>query len=398
MKILLLDVNYKKGSTGKIVYDLKNELEKKGEEVLACYGRGEKVKEENVIKFAYDIETYFHAFLSRVTGLMGYFSFFSTRKLLKIIKEFNPDIIHIHETHSYFLNHIRLINELKKRKIKTVWTFHCEYMYTGNCGHAYECEKWQKNCGECPSIKEYPKSLFFDFTKKMFLDKQKAFENFENLTIVTPSKWLASRVKQSFLKNKKIEIIHNGIDIEVFKPRLFAHLKKRHNIKNGKKIILGVAPDIMSERKGGEWIVQLADKLKNEDYIFILIGVTDLNRKFPENIIALGRTENQIELAEYYSMADLFVICSLKENYPTTCLEAQACGTEVVGFDVGGTKETVHYPNNNFVEYGNIIELKKKIELIIDKPNKNIKNEFSSYIMIEKYLSIYMRGKNEKYS
>lgn len=392
MKILLLDVNYKKGSTGKIVYDLKNELEKKGEEVLVCYGRGEKVKEENVIKFAYDIETYFHAFLSRITGLMGYFSFFSTRKLLKIIKEFNPEIIHIHETHSYFLNHIKLIKEIKKRQIKTIWTFHCEYMYTGNCGYAYECEKWKESCGKCPNIGEYPKSLFFDFTQKMFLDKKKVFENFENLTIVTPSQWLADRVKQSFLKNKKIEIIHNGIDIEIFKPRSFKHLKERHNIKDNKKIILGVAPDIMSERKGGRWILGLANELKKEDYIFILIGVTNLKEKFPKNVIALGRTENQIELAEYYSMADLFVICSLKENYPTTCLEAQACGTEVVGFDVGGTKETVCYPNNNFVEYGEIVKLKK---IILEKKRKSKKiicNKFLiKHEMIIKYIKLYKK-------
>lgn len=266
-------------------------------------------------------------------------------------------------------------------------------MYTGNCGHAYECEKWKKKCDKCPDIKRYPKSLFFDFTQKMFLDKQKAFENFQNLIIVTPSNWLAKRVGQSFLKKNRIEVINNGINTEIFKPRNFEKLKEKHRLKNDKKIILGVAPDIMSKEKGGEWILQLADKFKNEDYIFILIGVADLNKKFPKNIIPLGRTENQIELAEYYSMADLFVICSLKENYPTTCLEAQACGTEVVGFDVGGTKETVHYSNSNFVEYGNIIELKRKIETIIDQPSQNIKNEFSSYIMIKKYLKIYERKK-----
>lgn len=393
MKILLLDVNYKKGSTGKIIYDLKNELEKRGEEVLACYGRGEKIKEKNVVKFAYDTETYFHAFLSRITGLMGYFSFFSTRKILKIIDEFKPDLIHIHETHSYFLNHIKFIEEIKKRKIKTIWTFHCEYMYTGNCGHAYECDKWKEKCRKCPDIKKYPKSLFFDFTQKMFLDKQKAFENFQNLIIVTPSNWLAKRVGQSFLKKNRIEVINNGINTEIFKPRNFEKLKEKHNLKNDKKIILGVAPDIMSKEKGGEWILQLADKFKNEDYIFILIGVADLNKKFPENIIALGRTENQIELAEYYSMADLFVICSLKENYPTTSLEAQACGTEVVGFDVGGTKETVHYLNDNFVEYGDIFELKKRIVLKVNESNKNIKTEISNKTMVSKYLELYKERK-----
>ena len=130
MKILLIDVNYKSGSTGKIVYDLKQELEKEGHKVLVCYGRGKKIEEKSVIKFAYNIETLIHAFLSRLIGLMGYFSYFSTRRLIKEIEKFKPDVVHIHETHSYFVNHLALIEYLKKKNIKTVWTFHCEYMYT----------------------------------------------------------------------------------------------------------------------------------------------------------------------------------------------------------------------------------------------------------------------------
>lgn len=386
MKILLLDVNYKKGSTGKIVFDLKSELEKRGEEVIACYGRGGKVSEKNVIKFGYDIETYIHAFLSRITGLMGYFSFFSTKKLLKIIDQFNPDLIHIHETHSYFLNHIRLIEEIKKRKIKTVWTFHCEYMYTGNCGHSYECEKWKINCGRCPDIKRYPKSLFFDFTKKMFFDKKRALENFQDLTIVTPSKWLADRVKKSFLKNKNIEVIHNGINTEIFKPREYNHLKDKHNLKN-EKIILGVAPDIMSERKGGQWILKLADELKNENYKFILIGVEDLNQKFPKNVIALARTENQIELAEYYSMADLFIICSFRETFSMTCAESISCGTPILGFK-SGAPETI-FGEENFAASGDIKSLKQKVLQLL-KNEKNLKTiNLSKEKMCGEYIKLY---------
>jgi putative glycosyltransferase len=395
MKILLLDVNYKSGSTGKIVYDLKQELEKEGHEVLACYGRGKKVEEKSVMKFAYDFETLIHAFLSRLTGLMGYFSYFSTRRLIKEIEKFEPDVVHIHETHSYFMNHLPLIEYLKKKNIKTVWTFHCEYMYTGNCGHAYDCNKWKNICENCPNIKRYPKSLFFDFTHKMFLDKKKAFENFNNLTIVTPSKWLKDRVEKSFLKNKRVEVIHNGINIDIFKPKDFTHLITKHNIKN-KKVILSVAPDIMSKEKGGEWIVKLAEQCTNLEYIFILIGVKDLNKKFPNNVIALGRTENQIELAEYYSLADIFLICSERENFPTTCLEATCCGTPIIGFDEGGTKETGLPEKSFFVSYGDLKELKNQLEKFLNDQESlydGISQEgikrYSKNEMFKNYLKIY---------
>ncbi|ASG29170.1 glycosyltransferase [Fusobacterium polymorphum] len=386
MKILLIDVNYKSGSTGKIVYDLKQELEKEGHEVLACYGRGKKIKEKNVIKFAYDTETLIHAFLSRLIGLMGYFSYFSTKRLIKEIERFKPDVVHIHETHSYFINYLSLINYLKKKNIKTVWTFHCEYMYTGNCGHAYDCNKWKNICSNCPDIKRYPKSLFFDFTQKMFLDKKRAFERFNNLVIVTPSKWLKDRVKESFLKNKRIEIIHNGVNTDIFKPRECNHLKIKHNIRN-KRVILGVAPDIMSSEKGGKWIVKLAEECLDLDYIFILIGVKDLNEKFPNNVIALGRTENQIELAEYYSLADIFLICSKKETFSMTCAEAISCGTPVLGFK-SGAPETI-FLDSIFVDYGDIKSLKEKI--INSKLDKDITRNslYSTKKMYYEYYNLY---------
>ena len=395
MKILLLDVNYKSGSTGKIVYDLKQELEKEGHEVLACYGRGKKVEEKSVMKFAYDFETLIHAFFSRLTGLMGYFSYFSTRRLIKEIEKFEPDVVHIHETHSYFMNHLPLIEYLKKKNIKTVWTFHCEYMYTGNCGYAYDCNKWKNICKNCPDIKRYPKSLFFDFSYKMFLDKKRAFENFNNLTIVTPSKWLKDRTKESFLKNKRVEVIHNGINTEVFKPKDFTHLITKHNIGN-KKVILSVAPDIMSDRKGGKWVVKLAEQCINLDYIFVLIGVKDLNEKFPNNVIALGRTENQIELAEYYSLADIFLICSEKETFSMTCAEAISCGTPVIGFK-SGAPETI-FTEAIFVDYGDIKELKKQLEKFLNDQeffyDRRISQEgikkYSKNKMFKNYLNIYL--------
>jgi len=361
VRVLLIDVHCKNSSTGKIVYDLYTALNNDGHIASICYGRGPLIDEPNIYKFSSDFETYVHAFLTRVTGFTGVFSPFSTRRLIKYIEKFKPDVVHIHELHAYFVNIAPVMRYLKEHNIKTIWTFHCEFMYTGKCGYAYDCEKWRRECGKCPQVGEYPASLFFDFTKRMYYIKKELFSGFDNLTIVTPSKWLAERVKQSFIKDKRIVVIHNGIDTEkVFYPREFKHLKEKHSITN-EKIVLAVAPDVMSERKGGKLVLELARRMKNENIKFILIGANEVNEKFDENVIVLERTRNQIELAEYYSMADVFVICSKKENFPTTCLEAVSCGTPVCGFDEGGTKETVPSEVGEFVKYGDLEGLKNAV-------------------------------------
>ncbi|MDD3382528.1 MAG: glycosyltransferase, partial [Bacilli bacterium] len=218
MKVLLIDVNCKRSSTGKIVYDLYQELNKNNIEASIAYGRGPKIKEKNIYKFGLDLETILHMIMTRITGLTGIYSVISTMRLIRYIKKFKPDVVHIHELHAYFVNLKPLINHLKKNNIKVIHTFHCEFMYTGKCGHAYECEKFKTLCFKCPRLKEYPKSFFLDFTKYMYKQKKKLYKDFDNLTIVTPSKWLLDRVKSSFLKDKKMLVINNGIDVNVFKP------------------------------------------------------------------------------------------------------------------------------------------------------------------------------------
>jgi len=398
MRVLFIDVNCKSGSTGKIVYGLHNQLINDGHTSAICYGRGPLVNELNICKFSSDYEVYFHALLTRVTGITGCYSFFSTRKLINFIDEFKPDVVHVHELHAYFINLRPLINYLKKNNIKTVWTFHCEFMYTGKCGYAYECERWKTECGKCPHIRDYPASLFMDFTKKMHNDKKDMFKNFNNLQIVTPSKWLETRVRQSFLNNKNIMVIPNGIDTDnVFHPRTFENLKERHHITN-EKIILAVAPNLMDERKGGRLVLELARKMRKENIKFILIGVNDLSEKFDDNVIVLGKTENQIELSEYYSLADVFVICSKRENFPTTCIEALCCGTPVCGFDEGGTKETAPGDLGIFVQYGDMDALENAALKMLSRPE--IKKECSKYgienysakSMYENYKKLYLNN------
>lgn len=401
MKVLLIDVNCKNSSTGKIVYDLYKGINKEINcEAAICYGRGPLIKEKNIYKFSSDLETKIHAFLTRITGLMGYFSPFATRKLIKFIDEYKPDVIHIHELHSYFVNIIPLIEFIKKRNIKTIWTFHCEFMYTGKCGHAYECEKWKNECKDCPQVKEYPKSLFFDFTRKMFNDKKNIMKDFNNLVITTPSEWLEKRVKESFLKDKKILTVHNGIDTDIFHFRDYGDLKLKYKLKE-EKIVLSVAPDILSERKGGRWVLELAKQYKDKNIKFILIGIKDLSEKFDENIIPVGLLSDQKELAKYYSMADLFLICSKRENFPTTCLEASCCGVPIIGFDEGGTKETGLENASSFVQYGDIENLKKEVNNFLfnkkfnhEEISKQGIEKYSKQKMINDYLLLYKNSYN----
>jgi putative colanic acid biosynthesis glycosyltransferase len=401
VKILFIDVICGNGSTGKIVYDLYTECRKEGHEATVCYGRGRIIDEQNIFKFGLDLETYFHAVMTRLTGLTGCYSFFSTRRLLKFMKEFKPDVVHLHELHGYYMNLYPVIDYLKRKKIKTIWTFHCEFMYTGKCGHAFDCEGWKGKCGKCPQLKEYPSSLLFDFTRKMLKEKKRMFEGFDKLKIVTPSRWLANRVQQSFLGGRDIRVVHNGIDIQnVFHPRTFKHLRTKHKLSN-EKIVLAIAPDLMSKNKGGSWVLELAERLKDQRIKFIMIGIKDMSSTFPDNVIAMGRNENQQELAEYYSMSDIFVICSKRENFPTTCIEALSCGTPVIGFDGGGTKETAPEGYGIFVPHGDIDSLEKTVRSVFDGSIKLKSKEecaqfgkgsYDKEVMTKNYMSIY----NEK--
>lgn len=270
-RILLIDVNCKQSSTGKIVYDLYQNIRTDGRKAAICYGRGPLVEGDNIFKFGIDLETKIHAGLARITGYNGYFSPLSTKRLIDFIENYKPDLIHIHELHAYFVNIRPLLTYIKSKGIPVVWTFHCEYMYTGKCGHAYECNNFQYACGNCPAVKEYPKSLLLDKTKQMLAMKKELLQDWD-FTIVTPSAWLADRVRMSFLKDKRIRVIHNGIDTDVFKPVNASELRKQLKIPANHKIVLAVAPTIMSAQKGGKWIIELAENMKNESVTFVLVG------------------------------------------------------------------------------------------------------------------------------
>ncbi len=395
MKILLIDVDCKNSSTGNIVFNLYKHINSLGDEASICYGRGELIKDKNVYKFGIDVETYIHAFLTRVTGYTGCYSFFSTRRLIRYIEEFNPDLVHIHELHAYFVNIKPLLNYLKRKKIKTVMTLHCEFAYTGKCGHSLECDQWKTQCEKCPHLRDYISTKWFDHTNYMFNQKKRLFYDFEELIIVTPSIWLLSRAKESFLKNHVIQIINNGIDINVFTPVESQDLREKLEITDDEKVVLALAPNIMSREKGGQFVEKIADLLSEENIRFLYVGTDDKEIVKRNNNIFIGKIKDNNLLAKFYSLADLFVICSERENYPTTCLEAQACGTPVYGFNTGGIVETC-LDSSNLVKYGDIISLADRIKEA-DKKNKEsivklstaARDHFDNYVFLEKYYRLY---------
>ncbi len=358
MRVLLVDVNCKKGSTGKIVYDLYNCLQAQGHTAAICYGRGSVIREPNICKFASDTEVKIHALLTRITGMTSCFSPFATKRLLRFITDFKPDIVHLHDIHGYFVNINTFLRFLKKQNIKTILTLHCEYMYTGKCGYAYKCEKWKTQCGSCPEKKSYPKSMFFDFSKKMFNEKQSIYEDFNKLTVVSVSKWLDNRVKSSILGDKRQFVVYNGIDTEIFKMRDTSTLYTKHGLGD-EKIVLHVTGNFEDSRKGGQFVLQLAQRMP--DVHFFIIGNNGPIKDLPDNITAIGRTENQTQLAEYYSMANVSVITSNVENFPTVGIESICCGTPVIGFDCGGTAETAPGNFGCFVKFGDMEALEAAV-------------------------------------
>ena len=401
MRILYINVICKHGSTGKITYDLYTQCKEDGHEAVVCYGRGPKLKEPDVYKFGLDWETNVHALLTRLTGVNGCWSFFSTRRLLRFMDQFKPDVVHLHEPHAYFVNLQPLYDYFAKRNIPLVYTFHCEYAYTGKCGYAYDCEQWKTGCGNCPQVREYPASFFFDFTKQMFRRKQAQWEALKKVVITTPSGWLADRVRCSFLKDRDIRVVYNGVDTKnVFYRRDTKALREEHGLTD-EKIVLTVAPKLMGERKGGRWVVQLARQMKDENIKFIMVGIEDMSQKFPDNVIPIARTANQHKLAEYYSMADCFVICSDKETFSMTCAESLCCGTPIAGFCSGAPETVFLQPHAVFGAYGDLDELEKNVKLQLnaafdrEKLAKEMQQLYSRDSMYAHFMEIYKEMTNE---
>lgn len=407
MKILQVNCVYNNGSTGKIVYDIHRGLQEHGIRSVVCYGRGQKVFEPNVYKTSTEINAKLNALKSRITGLQYNGSWFATNKLENIINKEQPDIVHLHCINGYFVNIYRLFWFLKKNNIKTVLTLHAEFIYTGSCGHAYECNKWLTGCGNCPQLWIATKSFLFDRTHSAWVQMKNAIDGFDCLRIVSVSQWLQNRAQQSpIIYGKKFQVVENGVETKsTFRPSNFQSLKDKHSL-TGETILLHVTSSFSLRKdniKGGWYIVKLAERLKKENLKIIVIGGrSSQKRSLPDNIIRLNRTSNQKELARYYSMADLTVLTSKRETFSMPCAESLACGTPVVGFKAGGLETIALKDYSELVEYGDINALEqavrkwlKKKETVANELIRIASQHYSKERMCERYISIYKELKEQ---
>lgn len=404
MKVLQVNVVYNNGSTGKITADIHTELLKNGIESVVCYGRGEKVNEPFVYKTCGELYAKLNNVFSRITGIMYAGCLFSTRKLINIIKREKPDIVHLQCINGYFVNIYKLVTWLKKNKINTILTLHAEFMYTGGCGHAFDCEQWRKQsgicCTDCPRWKKETKSIFFSRTSTMWKKMKKAFDGFDKdkLTIVSVSPWLMDRAKSSQLfRDYNHKVIYNGLDTSVFKLYDTTEVKKKYNLTD-EKIIFHATPSFSDDPnniKGGCYIIELAKRMINDNVKIFVAGDYKKGMNLPKNIILLGRIKDQVELAKLYSMANVTVLTSKKETFSMVVAESLCCGTPVVGFKAGGPEQIAIKEYSQFVEYGDTELLEKHVKNFIDcfLNKKNIcgasRNCYSKKTMCNNYLDIY---------
>ncbi len=352
-------------STGRICTDLAEELEKRGHKVKIAYGRGQVPKrhEKYALKIGNNLSVRLHAIYARIFDASGYGSYLATKRLIRWIKKYDPDVIHLHNLHGYYLNLPLLFNYLKGCGKRVVWTLHDCWPITGHCCYFdyCKCMKWKSCCGHCPQKREYPQSLLLDRSLNNLSDKKQLFTGIANMTLVTPSKWLASYIHESYLSCYEIDVIHNWVNSKTFYPHK-GNFKKEKSIKG--KMIIGVAA-IWDKRKGLEDLIKLNGLINPEDRI-VIVGLTKQQiEKLPLSIIGINRTENVQVLADIYASADIYVNTSLEDNYPSTNLEAIACGTPVVSYDTGGCGESAELYGIK-VPKGDIQKLKKAVYAILD--------------------------------
>lgn len=354
MKILQINTVCGIKSTGKIATDMHNEFLRQGHESYIAYGREEAKNCDNIIKIGNKLDNYWHVFMTRIFDKHGFGSKRVTLNFINKIKKLNPDVIYLHNIHGYYINIDILFNYLRESNKKIIWHLYDCWSFTGHCAYFdfVGCTKWQTECYDCPQLRTYPESVFSDNSQKNYLNKKKIFSGINNLELVVQCNWMKELLKKSILKEYKVSIMDTKINLDIFKKRQ-SNLKEKYKIQN-KFIILGLALP-WSKRKGLDDFIKLSPLLK-EDEVIVLMGLSDeQKRNVPSNIITIEKTNNHIELAEVYSIADILFNPTYEDNYPTVNLEAIACGTYLITYNTGGSPESIKKEEQGYVvEKGDI--------------------------------------------
>lgn len=398
MKILMINVVCGIRSTGRICTDIATALDKRGHEVKIAYGR-EDVPEQYkkyAVRIGNNIDVKLHGLKSRLFDRAGFGSKRATEKFIEWVKKYDPDIIHLHNIHGYYINVEVLFNYLRTCDKKIIWSLYDCWSFTGHCAHFdyHQCSKWKIDCKNCDYITEYPKS-FISSSRYNYKKKCRLFTYIPNLQLVVPSHWMKKIVEQSYMKEYPVLVMPNGIDISLFSP-ITSSFREKNNILPHQCMVLGVS-SFWTREKGIECIIELANRLDQSKYRIVIVGKILEGVTLPKIIIHINSTNNIKELCEIYSAADIFVNPTLQETQGLTTLEAFACGTPAVVFSSGGAAECVNDTCGIIVERNNITELLsivKKIgeRRIIFEKSKCIHaaKEYDIAIRNEKILQLYI--------
>ncbi len=391
MKIVQINSVCGVGSTGKICTDISRLLTENNIEnyILCSYKTGGYEFAVPCTERSYIRR---QVALAHIRGNYGFNSVRSTRRMIAELERIKPDIVHLHNIHSHECNLKLLFDYFREKKTKLVWTFHDCWAFSAYCTHFVMagCDKWKTGCKKCPQQKDY--SLFFDRSKTLFKRKKQLFTGLD-MTIVTPSQWLADLVKESFMGEYPVKVINNGIDLSVFAP-CESDFRKKHQISADTKLLLGVAFD-WGIKKGLDVFINLANQLDLDKYKVVLVGTNDsIDQTLPDNIISIHKTNDQRELAEIYSACDLLINPTREDTYPTVNMESIACRTPVITFDTGGSPEIIDEKTGVVVAKDDFASLKEAICQLCDHPlspedcTKKAQT-FDKNLKYEEYLGLY---------
>lgn len=396
-KLLIISgaINY--GAPGKIVEQTGLLAKENGYDVLVAHSsRNEGLSKLPHFPVTSKWEEYVHALGAKLFDLHGLLSNKATRELIDKIEKYAPDVIHLHNIHGYFLNFKILFEYLGKIDIPVVWTLHDCWAFTGRCFHFEHigCNKWQNYCYACKAEAGYTVSSICDKSSQLFKLKKELFTSVPNLTLVPVSYWLENHVKKSFLKDKRIEVIQNGIDLKVFTPLDGNKLREKYGFVD-KFVLLGVAAPF-NKRKGLDDFIKLHQILPS-DFVIVLIGLSPTQIKaLPNGIIGLTRTNSQRDLAEFYSMADIFCNLTYQDTFPTVNLEALACGTPVFTYHTGGSPETIDKSTGIVVDTGDVEMLAEALIQYKNNPfisaqdcRKRAESYFNKDKQLMEYINLY---------
>ena len=392
MKVAIINTVIGTGSVGRIACGTADEIMENGGEALLCRGRGEEVRGYDNYRIGSDQDMFCHGVLTRITDRHGLYSRGATHRLIKKLTEYDPDVIQLHNVHGYYVNYPVLFDWLRSFGKPIVWTLHDCWSFTGHCAH-FEycgCDKWCSDigCFDCPEKNEYPASYMRDASKTNFALKKEHFTGIPGMHLVTPSKWLKEAVSRSFLSDYPVQVINTGIDLDVFRPLEGSEIREKYGIGN-RTLLLGVA-NPWRETKGMYDFASLYEMLEKKrpgEFSIAMIGLKPSQMdRLPEGIIRIIHTDSVEELAQWYSTADVYVNLTYGDTFPTTNIEALACGTPVISYDAGGSGEIVTEDTGAVVEKADLEAVMEAVDRIKARDmSENCVKRASGFAKRDKY-------------